>query len=157
MDIRLRDLGDGDLDRLFAWEQDPAAVEMAAFTRSDPSDRAAFEAHYERVRADPSCTVLAVERGGTFVGTVASFTMDGEREITYWIDPSLWGRGIASSALGAFLLVERARPLVARAAVHNVGSATVLVRAGFVEVGRETSFAPGVGTEVVEQIYRLVT
>ncbi len=29
---------------------------------------------------------------GTFVGTIGSFTMDGEREVTYWIDPSGWGR-----------------------------------------------------------------
>jgi hypothetical protein len=31
----------------------------------------------------------------------------------------------------------------------------VLARAGFAEVGRETSFAPGVGTDIVERIYRL--
>jgi hypothetical protein len=31
----------------------------------------------------------------------------------------------------------------------------VLARAGFVEVGSEPSFAPGVGAEVVERIYRL--
>ncbi|MDF9877833.1 hypothetical protein M2316_003184 [Cellulosimicrobium cellulans] len=31
----------------------------------------------------------------------------------------------------------------------------MLVRAGFVEEGRETSYAPGVGSDVVEQVYRL--
>jgi hypothetical protein len=31
----------------------------------------------------------------------------------------------------------------------------VLARAGFVEAGRETAFAPGVGAEIVELIYRL--
>jgi RimJ/RimL family protein N-acetyltransferase len=155
MDLRLRDLVDGDLDQLFEWERDPAAVALAAFTRADPSDRVAFDSHYARVRCDPACTLLAVEHRGAFVGTIGSFTMDGEREVTYWIDPSLWGRGLASSALEAFLRVERVRPLTARVAVHNGGSATVLVRAGFVETGRETSFAPGVGTEVVEQVYRL--
>jgi hypothetical protein len=31
----------------------------------------------------------------------------------------------------------------------------VLARAGFVEVGRETSFAPGIGAEMVELIFRL--
>src|SRR5690606_14995480 len=94
MDIRLRGLVDDDLDRLFTWEQDPAAVALAAFTRSDPSDRAAFDEHYARIRSDPSCTVLAVEHAGTFVATVGSFTMDGEREVTYWVDPDRWGRGI---------------------------------------------------------------
>lgn len=155
MDIRLRGLVDDDLDRLFTWEQDPAAVVLAAFTRSDPSDRAAFDEHYARIRSDPSCTVLAVEHAGTFVATVGSFTMDGEREVTYWVDPDRWGRGIASAALTAFLEVERERPLMARVAAHNVGSATVLRRAGFVEVGRETSYAPGVGADVEEQVFRL--
>jgi hypothetical protein len=38
---------------------------------------------------------------------------------------------------------------------HNAASAKVLARAGFVEVASETSFAQGVGAEVVERIYRL--
>lgn len=38
---------------------------------------------------------------------------------------------------------------------NNAASAKALARAGFVEVGSETSFAPGVGAEVVEHIYRL--
>jgi len=58
MAITLRTFADGDLDALFAWESDPRAVQMAAFTRADPSDRAAFDAHYERVRSDPSNTLL---------------------------------------------------------------------------------------------------
>jgi len=98
MDITLRALEDGDLDQVFAWERDPEAVALAAFTRADPSDRAAFDRHYDRIRADPTCTVRAVERDGAFVGTIGSFTVEGEREVTYWVDPSLWGRGIASAA-----------------------------------------------------------
>lgn len=155
MAISLRTLEDGDLDVLFAWESDPRAVEMAAFTRADPSDRDAFDAHYERVRANPSNTLLAIEEDGEFVGTVGSFTMEGEREVTYWIAPARWGRGIASRALLAFLAIERTRPLYARVAEHNAGSAKVVARAGFVEVGSETSFAPGIGGEVRERIYRL--
>jgi hypothetical protein len=31
----------------------------------------------------------------------------------------------------------------------------VLARAGFVEVGSETAFAPGIGAEVVERVFRL--
>jgi RimJ/RimL family protein N-acetyltransferase len=40
-------------------------------------------------------------------------------------------------------------------ASHNAASAKVLARAGFVEMGSETAFAPGVGAKVVERIYRL--
>ena len=59
MAITLRTLADSDLDTLFVWESDPQAVQMAAFTRADPSDRTAFDAHYERIRNDPSCTLRA--------------------------------------------------------------------------------------------------
>ena len=155
MAITLRTFEDGDLDALFTWESDPRAVQMAAFTRADPSDRSAFDAHYERVRANPSNTLLAIDDDGEFVGTVSSFTIEGEREVSYWIAPARWGQGLASQALLAFLEIELTRPLCGRVADHNVASAKVLARAGFVEVGSETAFAPGVGAEVVERIFRL--
>jgi RimJ/RimL family protein N-acetyltransferase len=47
------------------------------------------------------------------------------------------------------------RPLFGRVADHNVASAKVLARAGFVEVGSDTGFAPGVGAEIAERIFRL--
>jgi len=155
MRLRLRTVQNADLDRIFEWERDPGAVALAAFTRADPSDRAAFDRHYERIRNDPDCTLLAIEDDGACVGTIGSFTMEGEREVTYWIDPSRWGRGLASAALDAFVRVELTRPLFARVAEHNIGSAKVLKRAGFVQVGFETAHADGVGREVVEHIYRL--
>jgi RimJ/RimL family protein N-acetyltransferase len=154
-DLTLRTLADGDLDTLFVWESDPRAVELAAFTRADPSDRSVFDAHYERVRNDPANLLLAIDDGAEFVGTIGSFTIEGERNVTYWIAPARWGQGLASRALRAFLAIETTRPLYGRVADHNGGSAKVLARAGFVEVGSETSFAPGVGAEVRERIYRL--
>lgn len=153
--VVLRGLEDVELDRLFDWEQDPAAVEMAAFTRADPSDRDAFDAHYERIRGDPSVLLRAIDDGNGLVGTIGSFIMQGEREITYWIDPARWGEGLASAALDVFLTVDATRPLHARVAEHNFGSAKVLARAGFVEVGSETSYADGIRRNVIEHIYRL--
>jgi RimJ/RimL family protein N-acetyltransferase len=153
--LTLRTLSDSDLDALFVWESDPRAVEMAAFTRANPSDRDAFDAHYQRVRSEPSNLLLAIEEDGEFVGTMGSFTLEGERNVTYWIAPERWGQGLASRALRAFLEIESTRPLYGRVADHNVGSAKVLARAGFVEVGSDTGFAQGVGTQVVERIYRL--
>ena len=155
MAITLRPLLDADLEALFLWESDPRAVELASFTRADPSDRAAFDAHYERVRANPENTLLAIEEDGELAGTIGSYTMEGEREVTYWVAPARWGRGVASRALAAFLEIERTRPLFGRVAAHNVGSAKVLARAGFVEFGSGTGFAPGLGREVVEHVYRL--
>jgi RimJ/RimL family protein N-acetyltransferase len=153
--VALRALEDDDLDELFRWESDPAGVRMAAFTRADPADRAAFDAHYQRVRSDPDTNNQAIEEDGALAGMIASFTVEGERELTYWIDPGQWGRGIASAAVRMFLRCETQRPLFARAAAHNIGSNTVLLRNGFVKIGEETSWAAGVGENVLEYIYRL--
>lgn len=153
--ITLRALDDDDLDELFRWESDLAAARMAAFTRPDPADRAAFDAHYRRVRAEPANTNRAVDEDGALVGMIATFTMEGDRELTYWVDPSRWGRGIASEAVRLCILDEPRRPLYARAAEHNVGSRRVLERNGFGKVGEETSWAEGVAKEAAEHIYRL--
>ena len=155
MPIRLRPLDDSDLDRFFDWERDPAGVAMAAFTPADPSDRSAFDAHYARIRADPDVLERAIEVDGALVGKIASFTVEGHREISYWVDPDRWGRGFASAGLAAFLELELTRPLRARVAEHNIGSATVLTRAGFTRVDSEIAYAAGVGRDVVEHIYRL--
>jgi len=153
--ITLRALRDTELDDLFRWESDPTAAAMAAFTRSDPADRATFDAHYRRVRSDPEIVTLAIEESGVFVGMIASFTMEGDRELTYWIDPVRWGQGIATGAVRLFLQQETQRPLRARVAAANRASATVLEHNGFVRVGSETSWAAGAGTEVLEHLYRL--
>lgn len=155
MQIVLRELADDDLDPLFLWEQDPRAVELAAFTRADPGDRAAFDAHKARIRADPTTLDRAIEHAGRFVGTIASYPSELGREITYWVDPARWGRGIASAALLEFLELERTRPLFARVATHNLGSARVVERAGFVPVGTDRGWANGVGREVDETVFRL--
>ena len=86
---------------------------------------------------------------------IASFTIEGDRGLTYWVDPGRWGRGIASGAVGRFIEYETQRPLYARVAEHNRGSATVLERNGLVKIGEETSWAGGAGKEVLEHIYRL--
>ena len=155
MTITLRALREHDLDELFHWQSDPTAVGMAAFTRANPADRAAFDAHYQRVRSDPSNTILAIEENGVLAGTIGSFTVEGDRELTYWIDRARWGRGIASEAVRIFIPRETERPLYARVAAHNIGSSKVLLRNGFMKVGEETSWADGVGKYVVEHIYRL--
>jgi RimJ/RimL family protein N-acetyltransferase len=154
--LTLRPVADVDLDALFSWESDPRAVRLAAFTRADPSDRAAFDVHQARIRDNPSATRWAIDDDGEFVGTVSSFTVEGRREVSYWISPARWGQGVATRALQLFLAeLEPTRPIYGRVADHNVGSSKVLARAGFGEVGSETAFAPGIGAEVVEHTYRL--
>jgi RimJ/RimL family protein N-acetyltransferase len=153
--ITVRALREADLDDLFRWESDPTAARMAAFTRADPADRATFDAHYQQVRSEPTNTTQAIEEDGVLVGMIASFTVAGDRELTYWIDPMRWGRGLASEAVRTFIRHETRRPLFARTAADNIGSSKVLVRNGFMKIGEETSWAEGVGANVLEHICRL--
>jgi RimJ/RimL family protein N-acetyltransferase len=153
--IGLRTLDDSDLDDLFRMMSDPAAVEMAAFTPEDPSDRTAFVAHQARVRANPEVTRRAVTSDGRLVGMIASFVRVGDTEITYWIDRPFWGLGIATEALTLFLTIIPVRPLYGRVAIDNAGSRRVLEKAGFRQVGSEISYASGRRAEIEEAILRL--
>jgi RimJ/RimL family protein N-acetyltransferase len=152
--IALRHIEDGDLNALYEQQRDPVAVRMAAFTPANPDDRAAFEAHMARVRTAPDITMRAVTRDGTLVGSVASFVVDGQTEVTYWIERSAWGGGVASQALALLLELVSVRPIYARAASDNVASLRVLGRAGFVAIGTEHSYANGRGGEIEETILR---
>ena len=152
--IALRAIEDSDLDALFEQQRDPIAVHMAAFTREHPDDRAAFDAHMALVRSAPDVTTRAVTRNGTLVGSVASFVMDGETNVTYWIDRSAWGGGVATRALMLLLELATVRPIYARAASDNVGSLRVLGKAGFAVIGTERSYANARGTEIEETILR---
>jgi RimJ/RimL family protein N-acetyltransferase len=154
-EVALRPIEDSDLDALFEQMRDPESVRMAAFTTKDPDDRAAFEIHMAKVRTSPEVTTLAVTADGRLVGTIACFVVDGDTEITYWIDRSWWGQGIASRALALFLDTVPVRPLYARAASDNVGSLRVLQKAGFVAIGTEISYANARDVEIEETILRL--
>jgi RimJ/RimL family protein N-acetyltransferase len=152
--IALRPVADADLDALFDQMRDPESVWMAAFTPGDPDDRTAFDVHMAKVRSSPDNTLRAITCDGQFVGTVSSFVLDGETDVTYWIDRAVWGRGIASRALELLMDLVPTRPLHARAASDNAGSLRVLQKSGFKIIGTENSFAPGRKSEIEETILR---
>lgn len=154
--IELRALDDDDLDAIFEMMRDREAIAMAAFTAENPDDRAAFDAWIERQRADENVLSFVVTENGGFAGTIAAFTVDGDREVTYWIARHAWGRGVATAALRLLVSHEPIRPLFARAAAHNAASIAVLEKAGFTEVSRNTDYAPGVGREIDEIVFTLV-
>ncbi|MEU1971761.1 GNAT family N-acetyltransferase [Microbacterium sp. NPDC019599] len=154
--IELRDLDDDDLDAVFEMMRDPQSVEMAAFTASDPDDRAAFDAWIARERGSDAVTLFVVTERGGFAGTAAVFTVDGDREVTFWIARHAWARGVATSALRLLIAREPIRPLFARTAAGNTRALAVLEKCGFTEVSRTTSFAPGVRREVEEVLLTLL-
>jgi RimJ/RimL family protein N-acetyltransferase len=154
--IELRDMDDDDLDAVYEMMRDPGAVAMAAFTADDPGDRAAFDAWIARQRASDDVLLQVVTEDGGFAGTAAAFTVDGDREVSFWIARHAWGRGVATAALRQLVSREPVRPLFARAAAHNAASIAVLQKSGFTEVSRDTAFAPGVGHEVEEIVFTMV-
>jgi RimJ/RimL family protein N-acetyltransferase len=155
MHVSLRPVVDADLDAVFEQMKDPESVRMAAFTAEDPADRHAFLVHMSRIREDPSAVQHVIEADGTIAGTIGSFKIDDQTEVTYWIDRALWGRGIASAALQNLLSVTTERPVFARAASDNAASLRVLEKAGFRRIGVDRGFARGRGEEIEETILRL--
>lgn len=112
-EVALRPVNDSDLDALFEQMRDPESVRMAAFTAKDPDDRTAFDAHMAKVRTSPDATNRVITLGGRLVGSIASFVVDGDTEVTYWIERSFWGQGIAGRALALHLESVRVRPVFA--------------------------------------------
>lgn len=154
--LSLRDVQESDLDVFFALQQDPAAVHMAAFTAKDPADRTAFDAHWQRITADPNNTNRTILLNERVVGHIASFLLSGDLEVTYWIDSAYWGQGLATRALHQFLaLHQRKRPIYGRAAKDNLGSIRVLERCGFQKVGEGRGFANARGEEIAEVVMKL--
>jgi RimJ/RimL family protein N-acetyltransferase len=155
MNVSLRPVEDRDLDAIYRQVTDPESIRMAAFTSEDQTDRGAFLDRMSRLRADTSVSVQVIDVDGAAAGTIGSFRLDDQLEVTYWVGRAQWGRGIASAALRLLLAETAERPVFARAASDNVGSLRVLEKAGFRRVGVDRAFAPGRGEEIEETILRL--
>ncbi|MFE7272744.1 GNAT family N-acetyltransferase [Streptomyces sp. NPDC057623] len=154
MDVELREVHDSDLPVFYRQLNDPEALRMAAFTPKDPTDRDAFDAHWQRIRTSPDVlrTILA---DGDVVGSTAVYGEPGEREVTYWVDRAYWGRGVATAALRGLLAEVPERPLYARAAADNEGSLRVLRKCGFRVTAQARGFANARGEEIDEVVLHL--
>jgi [ribosomal protein S5]-alanine N-acetyltransferase len=144
-----------DLHTLFEFQQDQEANYLAAFTAKDPNDKAAYLGKYTPFLTDPTIHMRTIKINGAIVGSIAKFIMEGEAGITYWVDKKSWGKGIATTALQQFLLIETTRPIFGHAAFDNTGSQKVLEKCGFVKVRTDKGFANARQAEIEEFIYRL--
>ncbi|MGW1784797.1 GNAT family N-acetyltransferase [Streptomyces sp. NPDC002143] len=154
--IDLRRVHDSDLPVFYRQQNDPEALRMAAFTPKDPTDRDAFDSHWEKIRTS-SAVLRTILADGDVVGSTAVYGEPGEREVTYWVDRAYWGQGIATAALSALLAEVPERPLFARAAADNAGSLRVLEKCGFRPTARAAGFANARGAEIAEIVLRLET
>lgn len=154
-DVVLREVIEADLAIFFDQQLDPDANYMAAFAAEDPTDRAAFMAHWTKILADDTTINNTILFDGQVAGNIVSYEMFGEREVGYWLGRRFWGKGIATRALAAFLSLVTIRPLYARAAKDNAASLRVLQKCGFTIIGEDKGFANARGTEIEEYILTL--
>ena len=153
--VTLREVVDADLPIFFEQQRDPVAHHMAAFVPRDPNDRAAFDAHWAKIRSDTAVRNRTILFEGRVAGNVASFPHQGRTEVCYWIGKEFWGKGIATSALSLFLSETTVRPLYAGVAKDNVASIRVLEKCGFEICEESKGFAKARGEEIEEAVLRL--
>ncbi len=153
--VKLRQTEKSDLDLFFQFQLDKEANYLAAFTSKDPTDKNAYFEKFTKHLNDPTINMQTVLVDETIAGSIAKFEMEGDTEITYWIDRKFWGKGIATTALKSFLAIENTRPIFGRVAFDNIGSQKVLEKCGFVKIGTDKGFANARKIEIEEFIYRL--
>lgn len=153
--IILRDVAESDLPIFYEQQLDPQANYMAAFVAEDPTDQAAFIAHWAKIRADSSTMNRTIVADGQVAGHIASFVMFDQLQVSYWLGKDFWGKGIATRALLEFLKLQTTRPIYGRAASDNSASIRVLEKCGFVLQGYEQAFANGRNAEIKEAILKL--
>lgn len=115
----------------------------------------ACDAWFARNRARPDVIQRTIEFDGVPVGSIATFAMGDEREISYWVASAHWGKGIATAAVRQMLVLDTFRPLHGRVAASNTRSAQVLLGAGFHRIGEDGGYAAGLGRVERELIYCL--
>ena len=153
--VNLRPTEIEDLDTLFEFQTDKEGGYLAAFMPKDPTDKSAYISKYTKLLSDPTVNNQTILLDNIIVGSIAKFVMEGNTEITYWIDRKYWGQGIATKALKELLTIEPIRPIFGRVAFDNLGSQKVLEKCGFVKIGTDKGFANARGIEIEEYIYEL--
>jgi RimJ/RimL family protein N-acetyltransferase len=132
--VRVREVVGSDLPIHFEQQRDPESSTMAAVA---PRDRPAFDAHWQKVLADPTVVVRTIVVDDEVAGSVVSFLRGDDRQVGYWVARAHWRKGIATAALALLLETVTERPLYARVAAHNHGSLRVLEKCGFRRVDEE--------------------
>jgi RimJ/RimL family protein N-acetyltransferase len=154
--LKLREVDESDLAIFYEHQLDKDSNYMAAFTAKDPSDKAAFKAHWEKILQDEGIAKKTIIFNGQVAGHVLSFEQFGEREVSYWIGREFWGKGVATRALSQFLECVSVRPLYARAAKDNKASVRVLEKCGFTICGEDKGFSNARAEEVEEYVLKLL-
>jgi len=126
--IDLRDLDDDDLDAVGAVLIDPDEVAPAGV---GAADRDGIDEWVARQRQDPDAWIKVVTESGAFAGAAAAYTVDGEREVAWWIAPHARAREVGGHAVRLLATLEPERPLYARVSASESPPEAMLERIGF--------------------------
>ena len=127
--VRLREIAQDDLPRIYEFNLDPDANRLAATL---PRSAEGFQAHWKTVLADSNVVARAIAVGDRLAGSISCFPREGLHYVGYWVSKDFWGQGIASRALELLLNEVASRPLHAQVATSNRASLRVLEKCGFV-------------------------
>ncbi len=141
--VTLRYLEFDDIDTLYRWENDIELAIWAGWT--PPLSRAAFRHKYEQRITEPEkdLVMLGIEFEGQLVGYVQlALIEDDERRAAAGVlvgEKSMWGRGIASTALRILLdyafTVRNLERVYAEVYGFNQRSLRLMERVGFQKEG----------------------
>lgn len=151
----LRQTEIADLEHLFQFQLDKEARYLAAFMPKDPTDKTAYLEKMTKLLGNPTVNMNTILVDDKIAGSVSKFEIEGDAEITYWLDKPFWAKGIMSEALRKFLAMEKTRPIFGRVAFDNFGSQRVLEKSGFQKTGNDRGFANARQEEIEEFIYKL--
>ena len=153
--LALRPTQVDDLHTLWTFQRDPESNRMAAFGSLDPDDREGYITKWTRLLADPTIMSRTILVDGAVRGSVATWMLHDERQVTYGIERAFWGRGLATSALQLFLTEQHERPLHGRCAFDNIASKRVMEKCGFTANGTDRGFARARQAEIEELLFVL--
>lgn len=158
VEIELREVWDDDLPIFNEYLRDPQSQAMAASTFVDYTDTQGFNSYWRKLRTNDDATVRTITLKGQpyeVVGHIAIAPGGNGKQVSYWIDRSQWGQGIATSALRAMLVEVSDRPIFANIARINEPGAAVLQRNGFNRAGNDSGFDASKGRMIDDVIFRL--
>lgn len=136
----IRPYGPTDLDLLVEFANDPQVSRNLRDAFPSPYTRADGERWLALAQTLEPETVFALERDGSFCGTIGAYRKSADArftaEIGYWLGRRHWGQGIVSSVLPRFVdhlfTTKDFVRLEARVLPWNPASGRVLEKSGFV-------------------------
>ncbi len=152
--VVLRKTESSDLEALFLHQLDNESAYMAAFVNEKWNDKNAYLDKWNKLLAD-NANIRTIIADDKIAGSVSTWLLMDELQISYGLGKEYWHRGIATNALQQFLAITKERPLYGRVAFDNIGSAKVLMKCGFRKIGEDKFYAFARKQEIVEFIYLL--